>query len=360
MLMLAPFAVALLLWPQADASNLLTRLETLDDTAAVRAMSADKTGTRDILDELVARLDGSVHSDRQKPEQRRVQYDKQALTLGLRLGALYAKATGDQSYSRRFQARKQRLDGTELLNQRRYREALKPLTAALAASQSMGDRWLQAITRINLAYGHLELGHGGEALKQSEQAAEVATTLDDKARGLTLYNLASVHLHLKNFAPSIEYSQQAIEASRAAGIKLWEGNSLINMGAAHQQLGDVEASEQAFLSALRVLETTGDRIGTGRALYNLGMLALTQARHTQAAEYLERALPIIRSADIRHSHEIELDPERYQNPVEIAALQALVEIYTETGDKARAESHMAALRLLNTRRKAAHLHKPPD
>ena len=359
MIILVPLAASLVLLTQADQSNLLGRLERLDDAGATRVISSERAAARQLLDELMERVDASVHSDRQKPEQRRVRYDAEALTSGLRIGRLYGRATADRSYSGRFEARKQRLQGTELLNERRYREALKPLTAALAAAQALDDKWLQAITRVNLAYGHLELGHGQEALAQSEQAAEIASTLGDRARGLTLYNLASVHLHLKNFAQSIGYSAQAVAVSRTAGNKLWEGNSLINIGAARQALGDLQAAEGAFLSALEVLETTRDRIGPGRALYNLGMVKLNQGRSAEAAAYLERALPIIRSADIRHSHEIELQAERYQNPIEVATLQALIEIYSETGDKARADAHLTALREIRSRAKPAHVHKTP-
>jgi tetratricopeptide (TPR) repeat protein len=358
---LAPLAVGLLLWIQGDPpSLLLARLKALDDSSAVRVVAADPSGTRGLLDALLARVDASVHSERERPEQRRVQYDAESLALGLRIGSLFADATGDRTYARRFAARKQRLDGTVLLNERRYREALTPLTAALREAESLGDKWLHAITRINLAYGHLELGRGREALAESEGAVEIARTLDDRARGLALYNLASVHMHLKNYARSIEYSRQAIAASRAAGIKLWEGNSLLNMGAAHQQLGAVAASQDAFEQALRVLETTRDRIGTGRALYNLGMLAMGQERYDAAGAYLERALPIIREADIRHSHEIELDPKRYQNPIEIAALQALIEVYSHAGDDKRRAAHMEALRRVRARPiHAEHTHKHP-
>ena len=68
---------------------------------------------------------------------------------------------------------------------------------------------------------------------------------------------------------------------------------------------------------------------TGRALYNLGGLALDQERYEPAASYLERALPIIREVDIRHSHEIELDAKRYRNPFEVSALQMLIDIYSQ-------------------------------
>ena len=356
----APFIALLLLSMQADNAALLTRLKTLDNAAAARVVAAETTATREILDQLVAQVDASVHSDRQRPEQRRVEYDREALTLGLRLGSLFGRATGDRTYVRRFEARKQRLEGTQLLNDRRYRDALKPLTAALAEAQTLGDKWLQAITRVNLAYGRLELGHGQEALAQSERAAEIAGTLDDKARALTLYNLASVHLHLKNFQRSVEYSRQAVAVSQKAGVKLWEGNSLLNLGAGLQQQDDLEASRVAFEQALAVLETTRDRIGAGRALYNLGLIAVEQERYEPAAEYIERALPIIRSADIRHSHEIELDPARYQNPIEVAALQILIDIYSRTGQEDRKATHMAALRQVRARPDpAGHSHKTP-
>ena len=352
-------AAVLLLSIQVDDTALLTRLKALDNAAASKIIAADTSATRASLDRLLEQVDASVHSDRQRPEQRRVQYDREALTLGLRVSSLLAGVTGDRAYSTRFDARKQRLDGTQLLNDRRYRDALKPLNAALVQAQSVGDKWLQAIARVNLAYGHLELGHGQEALAQSEGAAEIASSLDDKARGLTLYNLGSVHLHLKNFERSVEYSRQAVAVSRKAGVRLWEGNSLLNLGAAHQQLGDIEAARIAFEQALGVLEKTRDRLGTGRALYNLGELALDQERYEPAASYLERALPIIREVDIRHSHEIELDAKRYRNPIEVSALQMLIDIYSRTGQQDLLAGHLAALRRINAGPPAAHSHQAP-
>ena len=195
---------------------------------------------------------------------------RRALALGLRVGSIYGRATGDRTYARRFRARKLRLDGTVLLGDRRYRAALQPLTTALTEAEALGDRWLNAITRVNLAYGRLELGHGAAALAESERAAEVARSLDVKARALTLPFLASVHLHLQNYRRSIEYSRQAVEVSQAAANRLWEGNSLLNIGAAYQQLGENDASRAAYEAALKVLETTKDRIGAGRALCRHG------------------------------------------------------------------------------------------
>lgn len=354
------FIAACVLLVQAGAPSLLDRITTLDDAAAARLVASDPAAARRSLEDLLVRLDASVHSDRQQPEQRRVQYDRTALALGARVGALLADATGDRTYARRFAAREQRLAGTELLNDRRYRDALVPLEGALREAQALDDRWLETITRINLAYGHLELGQGKQALAECERASALSAGLDDRARGLTLFNLASVHLHLGNFARSIDYSRQAADVSRKAGIRLWEGNSLLNLGAAHQRLGQDRAARAAFQQALAVLEQTRDRLGIGRTLYNLGVLAAGEQRYAEAAVYLERALPIIRSLDIRHSHAIETDKAQYQNPFELSALRLLVDAYQKSGDEKRAAARLAELEQLEKRppRQRGHSHPP--
>lgn len=359
-MVIASSLAALLLLVQAATPALLDRITTLDEAAAARLVASDPAAARRALDNLLARVDASVHSDRQQPEQRRVQYDRAALELGARVGAWLADATGDRTYARRFAAREQRLAGTVLLNDRRYREALAPLQAALREAQALDDRWLETITRINLAYGHLELGQGKQALAECERASAVSARLDDRARALTLFNLASVHLHLRNFAQSIDYSRQSVEVSRKARIRIWEGNSLLNLGAAHQQLGQNDEARAAFEQALAVLEQTGDRLGIGRTLYNLGLLAAGEQRYADAAVYLERALPIIRSLDIRHSHAIETDRKEYQNPFELSALRLLVDAYLRSGDETRAAARMSELKELEKRspRPDGHAHPP--
>jgi tetratricopeptide (TPR) repeat protein len=341
--------IALLLGSQAAQPPLLDRLNSRDRAAAVREVKSDPAATRRALDDLLVRVDASVHSDRQHPEQRKVEYDHAALALGRRAGAVFAAATGDRTYARRFAARQQRLTGTELLNKRLYREALVPLTAALREAQALGDTWLELITRINLAYGRLELGNGAQALAECLQAAELSKRLDVRARALALFNLGSIHLHLAHAAEAIEYSRQAVSASRQAGIKLWEGNGLLNIGAAYVQLGEVQAGREAFEQALEVMQKTTDLLGVGRALYNLGLVAVQQHRTEDTAMYMERALPIIRKVDIRHSHEIEIKPETYQNPIELSALEVLVDTYATLGNQEKHAVHAAALQRLKAR-----------
>ncbi|MBA2302970.1 MAG: tetratricopeptide repeat protein [Acidobacteria bacterium] len=359
MTVITPLFLAILLALQPGTSSLLDRVKGLDDVAAARVVASDTAGTRAALDELLTLVDASVHSDRQRPEQRRVQFDKAALAAGARVSGLFARATGDRTYARRFEARRQRLAGTVLLNERRYRQALVPLNAALREAKALDDAWLQTITHVNLAYGYLELGKGSQAVAECEAAAAASQSLDAKAQGLALFNLGSVYLHIGDAARSLDYSRQAVSLSQKAHIKLWEGNSLLNIGAAHLQLGELEPGRQAFEQALVVLETTRDRLGLGRALYNLGLVAVRQQGYAEAAAYLERALPIIRDVDIRHSHEIE-PKSQYQNPVELAALQVLTDSYLKLGDTEKAAAHAAALRKLQERKApGGHSHREP-
>src|SRR3954453_23209443 len=140
-MMLAPALAALLLAAQPGQPSVLDRLGTEPRAAAVQGIKADPAGTRRALDDLIARVDASVHSDRQHPDQRKVEYDRAALALGGRGGGLFAAATGDRTYARRFAARQQRLSGTELLNERRYRAALVPLEGARREAQALGATW---------------------------------------------------------------------------------------------------------------------------------------------------------------------------------------------------------------------------
>lgn len=353
--------VALIGLPQLPADGLLAQLKAADAAAARRLVKSDPAATSRALDALLARVDASVHSDRQRPEQRRVTFDAEGLDLGVRIGGLFGDVTGDRSYYKRFRARQQRLDGTVLLNGRRYREALVPLKRALTESRILEDRWLEVITRINLAYAYLELGQGEQALAECGAAAHASKGLDDRARALASFNLGSAYLHLGEAKASLQHSQEALALSRRAGIRLWQGNSLINIGAAQQLLGNLDAAGEAFDAALAIFESTSDRLGTGRALYNLGLIAFGRRELDRTVNLLERALPHIRSVDIRHSHEIELDPQQYQNPIEMSALQVLIAAYQRLGEDEKAAAHMAALKKLrSTQRPGTHIHRSPN
>jgi tetratricopeptide (TPR) repeat protein len=332
-----------------DVTAFLEKVRSADEAAARTLVAAQRETAREALDTLLKRFDGSIHSDRQKPEQRLVQYDAESLSLGIRLADAYSRVTGERAYWRRFQARQARLEGTKLLNAQQYRAAVTKLTSALDEAVALEDAWLETITRINLAYGLLELGEPQRALRECERALARAEAVDARARALALFNLASVHLHLRNYPKAAELSEQAAKASRDVGIKIWEGNAELNLSAAYQYLGRKDEAMAALERALAVITQTGDRLGTGRILYGLALLSAERGRYDRAVEYMERALPIIRDVDIRHSHAIEKDPEEYSNPLELSAHELLADAYAKTGDSAKAEAHAARARELRAK-----------
>jgi len=332
-----------------------------DPASARRLIAGHRTETLALLDHLRDTFDASIRSDRVRPEQRKIVYDRSTLETGIRVSRLYADVTGDRQPWRRFNARKLRIQGTELLNGRRYRDSLGKLNAALDEAERLDDVWLKVITELNLAYANIEIDELKPARRLCERATRDAQRLDTRAQALAAFDLAAVHLHLGHFAESIPYSDQAARFAHAVGIKIWEGNALMNLGAAHQQIGDLPRAHRAFDDALAVLQQTQDKLGLARTLYNLALVSAAEDNYVDAAHYLERALPMIVEVDVRHSHEIELNPAEYYNAVHESALRMLVDAYTRLDQRAKAAACETALNeLLKKKPGGASSHHHPS
>ena len=347
---------ALLVASLSVDAALLGQLKAVQDDpkAARRVVRMHQAETAALLDGLLEQFDQSIHSARTRPEQRRVEYDAATLQLGIKIGRLYADVTRDTRRWRQFRAREVRIEGTKYLNDRRYSVALSKLEAALREAEALNDVWLMVITRLNLAYARLELGNGALARDLCARAAQDATALGPRAKGLAAFDLASAYIHLGEFAASIPYAEAAVRYSREARIKLWEGNALLNLGIAYRQIGELDTAESRLDEALAVITQTSDQLGTGRALYDLALVSLDRRSYAKAAAYLERALPFIERVDLRHSHEIELDPKHYYNRIDEDALRLLVHAYTELHDATKTASYQAALdALLRAKPRAA-------
>jgi tetratricopeptide (TPR) repeat protein len=140
--------------------------------------------------------------------------------------------------------------------------------------------------------------------------------------------------------------------SREIGNRLWEGNALLNLGVAYRQVGQTEQARSTMTRARDVLLMTQDKLGIGRSFYNLALMDGDLGDYQAATDQLERALPIIRSVDIRHSHDIETTPTAYYNPIEESALDLLVRWEGELGNTEKAGAYAKALQQVRARRPA--------
>jgi tetratricopeptide (TPR) repeat protein len=213
---------------------------------------------------------------------------------------------------------------------------------------------------VNLAYGQLQLGHMKEALKECDLAKEMADRADVRAQALAMYNLASMQLHLNMYEEAIPMSLQARKLAQQAGVKLWEGNSLLNLGTAYFNLGRYEEAKSTLTEALKVLSQTQDKLGITRSIYDLALTAGQIGDFQDAVKQMESALPMIKALDIRHSHEIEMDEMAYYNYIEENSLRLLADWQNKLGHVDQAKAYSAALDdLLKTRPAAmgAHQHK---
>jgi tetratricopeptide (TPR) repeat protein len=363
LLIVAALCQVLLATPsiQETDAGLEQQLLAADTAQAVALVANAPEKTKALLDRLLDEIDHSVRSHRDSPEQRKVQFSRDSLDRAIRISEVYSRATDDTRPYRRFVARRQRLEGTALLNARRYRDALSTLQPVLAEAEALEDRWLEMTAHTSLAYAYLELGDRDRTLQQAEAAVAAASSQGDRARTLALYNLGSTHVHFGRMSAALEPLTAAVTLARDAKNDMWLGNAALSLGVAYRQLGQRDEAERATQEALDALTRAGDRLGIGRSLYNLGLMAFERRDFAAASGYMERALPVIRDVDIRHSHEIEEDEAHRYNEIEEHALSVLVESYTRAGEPSRAETHRVALEQVRSRKPAAahgHAHPP--
>ena len=278
-----------------------------------------------VLEELLARFDSSIHSWRDRPEQRRVQYSDNLLQSGLQLTRLMTQVTGDSTLERRFKAREDRVRATELLNDREFDQALALIESVRATAKQLEDQSFLFSTYLTSAYAYLGTGRPEKALIDCELALSVARELGPGAQlTLALFNVGTAHLHLGNFDESLTYSLQAAEGAAEIGNKIWHANAWLNVGFVQIMKEQYEPAIESLRRTMTLSQEAGDPLGEGRAWYNLGIAYFRLRQWTAARDHLEQALKFIREVDIRHSHDI-----TEFNTIEKDALERLLVSYEQ-------------------------------
>jgi len=312
----------------AETENTSRWLDYLDDGRLQElhgAIQQQPAEAKAALETLLADFDSSIHSWRDKPEQRRVQYSEAILGKGLQLSQVVAEASGDDTFQRRFEARRDRVQATELLNDGEFQEALSLIESVRSTARQLEDRSFLFSTYLSSAYAHLGQGMPEAALADCEIALQLAREIGDRVKyTLALFNLGTAHLHLGHYDQALTHSREAAQSAAEIENLIWEANAWLNVGYVGIMQNRYPSAEAALERTLTLSRKAGDPLGEGRALYNLGIVYSKQERWDLARDHLEQSLKFIREVDIRHSHEID-----GYNHVEKDALERLLYSYQQ-------------------------------
>jgi tetratricopeptide (TPR) repeat protein len=308
-----------------DISRWLGYLERGNSEELREAIRQEPDRAKAAVESLIADFDHSIHSWRDAPEQRRVNYSDTLLDSGLELSQMVTEVTGDDFLQRRFEARRDRVTATELLNDGDFEEALSVIQEVRATARLLEDQSFLFSTYLSSAYAHLGMGMPEKTLEDSQTALQIATRIGEEVKyTLALFNLGTAYLHLGQNDEALRYSSEAAESAAQIGNSIWEANAWLNVGYVEITQRNNQAAAEAFGKALSLSQKAGDPLGEGRAYYNLGIAYLNQEEWGLAREHLESSLRFIRDIDIRHSHDI----DEY-NYVEKFTLEALLNIYEQ-------------------------------
>ena len=218
---------------------------------------------------------------------------------------LFSSVTDQPAYSKRFQAKRLRIEGAGhttradfLWDRQEYGEALreydegtKKLRAAVPLAEAANDQKLVAACLTNIGYNEIYSGNSSEGLKVYSRALEIAEQRqDDIFQGMYLLNLGTFHLYTIQHEDALEYSLRAAEMTRTIGRRTWEANALLNVGASYLSLGKQEEAHSYLQKALLKAKEAKDQRSTGRILFNLALVTTQMGRMEEAARLMEEAL----------------------------------------------------------------------
>jgi CHAT domain-containing protein/tetratricopeptide (TPR) repeat protein len=181
----------------------------------------------------------------------------------------------------------------------RMQEALDRLQESLSLSRAVGDRPQQASTigMQGMVYG--VLGEPREALHHYGQALDLWQVLGHRSgQAATLEEIGRAHATLGETGAALDHYRQALDLHRALGDRA-ESATLLSMGMAYKDQGDLENAARALSEGLRLSIETKNVSREASLLSGLGQVYAAQGDAPQAVDHLERALSLRRRTSDR-------------------------------------------------------------
>ncbi|GIF62237.1 hypothetical protein Ais01nite_02720 [Asanoa ishikariensis] len=172
---------------------------------------------------------------------------------------------------------------------------------------------------------------------------------------IDLSNTLLRYLNSGYSAEAVAIHGHASRAAHDAGDPAGHANALINLGAAHMQLGRFELAAEYFQRTLALFEEIGDRSGQVRSLGNLGIIEERLSRYRSAAEHLRKAVVVFEELEDRPRQAraltnlgiVEEHLTRY--PAAVECQQRALVLFRGIGDRTGEASALSCLGLVEVR-----------
>jgi tetratricopeptide (TPR) repeat protein len=222
----------------------------------------------------------------------------------LKLYDMYRGVSGDEMLYKRFAARRLRYEGAFYTHsgedecgdhldwegaQQFYRDALGRLAEAFTIAKEVNDTRLMASIKINEGSTLIRLLEPEKALEAYKEGMRYADQQQGEMyKGMVRLNMGNTYVWIGEPDESLAFGQAALESFKKMGRGTWQANAVMVIGNAQMQQKKFASSWETLRMALDLAVQSGEDRVRGKALMNLGGVALMLKR-PEAISYFQQA-----------------------------------------------------------------------
>ena len=199
---------------------------------------------------------------------------------------------GRRAGLQKAQAKGLAAEGQALWNMGKLVDALQRHREAMALREAIGDESGIAWQSVQVAKIQLQSGDREAARQAFERALELQKKLGEtSSEADTRFELGDLFIALKQPDKALAEFTLAREAMKKLGQRVREASALQKMATATMYLGDHGAADKLIVSAIALLEKTGDKRELANARLWLGRLRNTAGDPKSARALIEGLMP---------------------------------------------------------------------
>jgi signal transduction histidine kinase len=174
-------------------------------------------------------------------------------------------------------------------------------TEALEIARRHGAESTEGEALAALALHAFVVGSYDRCQELASQARDIFVRLADDS-GVAQCRMIVGHMALERgeWDAALGCYLPALAAFDRAGNRIRSGYAINNVGLVHWRMGNLDAALEYFERAQIVFDELGDERARGNALNNLGLVEADRARHREAIAFFERAKALLERADDRN------------------------------------------------------------